>query len=1850
MFLSTRSRQLGESRKIGLAVIASSARFLSSPILFLSFLFISGPAGAQAKPPLPVCQRTINADVVALSQPIMLNRLGAAVPDGLVFALKGDTVGTGDNVQLRPGKRPRPLVLRANVGDCLKITFTNSIPKNKFETTKVTRATTSTTEVSLHVQGMQWSTGSSDDGSFVGMNNSSLASAAALPTPTPPQTQVYNLYAKEEGTFLLYTMGDSSTQGIQLQRGLFGALNVQPQGAEWYRSQVTREDLMLATRKGGAGRPRMTPDGHPIVDYNAVYPPGNPRAGMPILNMLNSKRQLVHSDSTAMITGPKAGRFAGTTGPKKPEPPCNAEGNPALGPVNGKGDPLFCNNPAAPDRKQPYREVTIIYHEVLDTVTAQAFPVFSDPNMKSVVAAGKDAFAINYGTGGISAEVYANRIGVGPMGSCVDCKFEEFFLSAWSVGDPAMLVDMPANSNLQPPLTTSPAAPPFPASPPPLPAVPPPPPAPVLCTAAQLGDKPGTPSTSTCVNARVPATGEPYTLAGLVKATRAYYPDDPSNVYHSYINDHLKFRILHGGSGVSHVHHQHAHQWLQSPNSDQGSYLDSQMISPGASYTLEMTYNGSGNRNKVVGDSIFHCHFYPHFAAGMWAMWRTHDVFEDGSELKDGIPVEGARALPDGEIQAGTPIPALVPLPTIPMAPIPSSVFIDKGQVVYGTPATPDPDGKNVTENPGFPFFIPGVAGARAPHPPLDFAPDTVNGGFMDGGLPRHVVTGGSISYERHSKFDWSKDVQTLNAMELPEDGTPVEKVAMQFHSRRCQPTFFPDGTAGSCPSSNSTPPQSTLNTPPTGFVLNGLPLGPQSGAPFADPAIDDNGNPVNFNPVTKVQTKRTYKAAAIQVNLVFNKKPIAWHFPQGRILALWNDVEPTIDYTFGKPGRPPEPLFFRGNSGDIVEYWHTNLVPNYYIVDDFQVRTPTDVLGQHIHLVKFDVTASDGAGNGFNYEDGTFSPQEVQEIINAINNSPNNGFVNDPGNPLKIKLPPAEIFDCVANPGDPRCKACQDHWTPDSRPQCQNWLGAQTTIQRWYLDPLLDDSGVDRTLRTVFTHDHFGPSTHQQAGLYAGLLVEPMGSSWRNSETGKEMGRPTNQPPVRADGGPTSWKADILAKQGKEDVSYREFALEFQDFQLAYMTRPIFGKEPPKFPVATSEPDPNPSKGYINNAYSIGAPVSGPTLVSTAAVGSHSVNYLNEPVPYRIGTGDPSEAFNSAVVQPNSQMSGDPITPQLRAYQGDNVQIRLLVGAHMFAHQFNLEGPTWFAEPSWKNSGYRSVQAMGLSEHFELLFKVPSSSAPSTDRKCPDGMSVGNCVDYLYSPSLDEAGVSNGLWGLFRSYDPNEVATNLVPLPNNPVASNTSADYATCPAGAPPRVFNISAVTAQKALVNRSPIPGSNPKKGQIVFNDRGTPANFLTAPRGLMYVRTEDLDAGKLKAGVPVEPLILRASAGDCIQVNLKNEIPDYSDVFEQSLTYAKPMNNLPGVIKVFPSRLVGLHPQLLSYDAANSTGSNVGFNTKGGQPTQTAKYGETRTYQWYAGKIERDKSGKLNYTPVEFGTLNLFPADPLFHAPRSLFGAMVIEPARSTWSCDGKDGSGNPVQVSCDPPSSASDFTRASATVTDGAGPTKRFREFVVMISDAITISGDNSSAVNYRTEPKTFRYAGNSTKDFSCMLSNQLVKGDPKTPIFSAEIGDKVRFRMAHPFGTGTSQVFTVHGHVWPRNPYKNDSTQIGENTLSQWLGSRDNHGATDHFEVVLDKAGGKSGKPGDYLYTVFLPSQASLGAWGLFRVGKPKQDWQPNPACAPVKAALRALRAPAPKDADPDRDRFIRQPINKDAKP
>ncbi len=308
--------------------------------------------------------------------------------------------------------------------------------------------------------------------------------------------------------------------------------------------------------------------------------------------------------------------------------------------------------------------------------------------------------------------------------------------------------------------------------------------------------------------------------------------------------------------------------------------------------------------------------------------------------------------------------------------------------------------------------------------------------------------------------------------------------------------------------------------------------------APYAPPGVRGDGE-------SNVNIRR-YKAAILQIDTVFNKK--GWHFPQQRMLTLWGDVAPTVTGV-----RPPQPFFFRSNTDDTIEYWHTNLVPNYYEMDDFQVRTPTDVLGQHIHLVKFDVTSSDGAGNGFNYEDGTFSPQEVRERIAAImakggiyqfdDRAP---FETKFQTPLAVK-PVVEEYPLPGHPGKSLF---------GQPPPFQNWDGAQTTIQRFDTDPTLNNDGLDRTVRSVFTHDHFSPSTHQQAGYYAALLVEPDNSIWKFPViTADANGKSTvkyEQGGSRFDGGPTSWQANIVTVDPAQ--SYREFAFEFQDMQLAYL------------------------------------------------------------------------------------------------------------------------------------------------------------------------------------------------------------------------------------------------------------------------------------------------------------------------------------------------------------------------------------------------------------------------------------------------------------------------------------------------------------------------------------------------------------------------------------------------------------------------------------------------------------------------------------------------------------------------
>ncbi|MBI4499305.1 MAG: hypothetical protein HY689_15575 [Chloroflexi bacterium] len=176
-------------------------------------------------------------------------------------------------------------------------------------------------------------------------------------------------------------------------------------------------------------------------------------------------------------------------------------------------------------------------------------------------------------------------------------------------------------------------------------------------------------------------------------------------VFRNYRGEPMQIRLFHGAEKETHTFHWHIHRWPFDPEDEGGlddisepehhttttNPLDAQAISPGSHFSL-IPEGGAGSAHDqkpaTVGDIIFHCHLYPHFALGMWGLNRIHDVLEDGS-----------RQLPDT-----TPILPLVPLEDF-----------DYQPRNLGDRLPPEP----TDEQPGFPFFVPGEFGFKGPKPPL---------------------------------------------------------------------------------------------------------------------------------------------------------------------------------------------------------------------------------------------------------------------------------------------------------------------------------------------------------------------------------------------------------------------------------------------------------------------------------------------------------------------------------------------------------------------------------------------------------------------------------------------------------------------------------------------------------------------------------------------------------------------------------------------------------------------------------------------------------------------------------------------------------------------------------------------------------------------------------------------------------------------------------------------------------------------------------------------------------------------------------------------------------------------------
>lgn len=1686
----------------------TECRSLFFCLTFLCALRPCAMAAASANCP----GNTITAKVAAIEQIVVWNRFDSFNPSAMMYALERDLVSTNREaaltpgfVRLRDGKRPRPIVLRVNKGDCLEVTFRNLLmpapPGPPEEIRRVVPAHVAgatgtkmvegrfsndfiaTRAASMHVNGLDY-LDIKADGANAGLNPSSLVN--------PGETTTYRWLGTREGTFFLYSMGapvGGEGDGGQLGQGLFGAVIVEPENSRWFRSQVTYKELLDAT---------------PAGDYTKVQ--------YDKLAILSGK-EIIHTDLNAVVA--KWHDLKGGEDPKQ-----------------------FCKDtPDGSGCYRSFREFTAIFHDEIKAV--QAFAELADED--NPLSAIRDNMAINYGASGLGAMYLANRKKIGPGKDCKECLAEDFFLTSWVNGDPALVVER---------------------------------------------DKDGI-------------------------AVRASYPADPSNVHHSYLGDPVWFRNIHAGPKETHVFHLHAHQWLMDRQDPNSTYLDSQTISPGSAFTYEIWYGGSCNRNFTVGDSIFHCHLYPHFAEGMWELWRVHDVFESGKPGLygyNGNTDPGSRNLPDHEIKQGVETPALVPIPYLPLAPAPS------------------------VELRGYPFYIPGTPGRRPPQPPLDFTRDGASGS-VDGGLPRHIVeegertkpgdpvvkerlfqTGGATSELIARRVDSLNQAVELTAdmtewdwlklKAIPQDGTPEEKRAMQFHAgvadawptdlgwnkdpKNAVTHYKWAGRAYRTSNSDSATlevnPLPDFNGKPwvrhpadqRRFLVNGLPS--VQGAPYANPC--PLGAPA-----------RTYKGAYIQFGLTVNKD--GWHDPQARIAVLERDIKPILN-----GDRLAEPFFIRARSEECIEFHATNLIPNALNLDDFQVFTPTDTIGQHIHLVKFDVTSADGSANGWNYEDSTFSPDEVRERIHAFNKGLEK--FKWPGlTRLEPKIHPM-FRSGGAMAGDARGKCAVDASGEIDRLK-HPWCGAQSTVQRWWADPLLSKVSAggtkDRTIRTVFTHDHMGASSHQQHGMYAALVIEPKGSTWTHLNGAPMLN--AGGLGKRADGGPTSYAANVT--DGKDNI--REYLLAIADFAIVYDQK----LEPVNPPVKDESAM---FLGHRAQAYLRPKP----EAISSKDPGTQLFNYRNEPAPLRIAErsrdgdwkqrqgdrGDLANLFSSKVHAPADdewsvrrtlsppdffvhrnlplsqgnlsdvftrledarqaflrnlkkaepwRMPGDPATPLLAAYENERMQIRLIQGSQEEQHTFVANGIRWRHQAGGgdvadgrRKSGYVAAQAIGISEYFE--FNVNLLPIRSSGR-----------ADHFYASTSSE-NLWDGQWGILRAFNVcsgfsgfwfsdfgkhRQLLKDCKPLWRGVKIQDTGylskhlkfistkeevdahppakAD-SVCPdtASGAPAPF----VTVEVAAVRVCDLFENCGKQGSgLVYNSKFR----LTDPNAIVYqelayrdseivsnrtlqVKLDDLRALHRPAldgspARPLEPLVIRAAAGSCIHVSLTNllEVKPSTEVKDVSHNYLPPIADGLNFNQIQMSKVVGMHVPLLTSNVFSSDGSRVGYNgfyqikgekftrLKAGLPPASHQddslvppQKEAKFY-WYAGDLvlnknwNNDDNSKQRYNgqAVEFGAVPIVDfADLIKHASHSLVGAVIIEPF----------GANIKLPNGCKLDDTSDKCRRTSRLTADIESPTGKFRDFALVMHDDLSLqvtSPGKSDAPSAKHQPLPNLSGGEDAED-------------------------------------------------------------------------------------------------------------------------------------------------------------------------
>ena len=976
------------------------------------------------------------------------------------------------------------------------------------------------------------------------------------------------------------------------------------------------------------------------------------------------------------------------------------------------------------------------------------------------------------------------------------------------------------------------------------------------------------------------------------------FGDAPTTIPRSYLGDPAKFRLVHGGGEVFHSHHPHGGtiRWTRSPQREKQQLLnlttaaydgpvkypvirttsdrvDVQVIGPSEVMDLE-TECGSGLCQRLAGDFLFHCHVAHHYVAGMWGYWRVYNILQTGNYPYESTDVmRPLQELPDrkGRIPKGTTSDKLVGKT---MNWFGKKFHItDKGKSDW-TKAEPVVNIKDWVK-----YMLP-PQGQDGHHDDPIKQIKAYDGSVLD-----YSWKNTQALSERDSVIKWPKYKSPHPGKRHPIQFSPLTgKLAWPHlapHFGKRVPFARNHGGA-------------PWLEPFHMLSDDGVITKTESGSARSGPTVENTGG---AKPGEQGRWSLCPAGAGRkQYNLHFINTPIELSGAVGKtppVIDKYGLIY-VIDEEMAEVKADPKkaiPLVIRANVYDCVDV----LLSSEWDDDDF-TNFQMSKVNIHPHFFQFDNQASDGVITGFSYDQ---SMRSYKQFTKKMKDGHHVGMPV----PMNAKLLKA------TKPGDTKIEIQMAKHSPTYHVGADIIVGIEVPNgkdARWIKKitpdpnkgPAKDDKytieftegmthahaaghivtteyvryrwWVDVDVGLVFWHDHaFGATTWPHGGI-GSTIVEPWGSTYHDPKTGEE---------IRS--GPVAdiHSTEIVAYNTQG--SFRELVAQVSD-TVPHTAQLVTEGNPPGL---TRE-----------NAIAAGQSISFQMPMDMLEVafpllngGTHTTggafNFRSASLSARLANNkDGSKIFSS-------KAHGDPSTPMLRAYVGDNIVFRLLAGMQNETHTFAVSGHGYRPERYDRDSRVTNTIHVGIAERYDLPSKA--------------GGFQQMAGDYIYYNGRSSK-LSEGSWGIIRVLD--ELNKDLKVLPGNEDFKK-KIKKTLCPKGAPAKNFSVVAIDKELKF---------NPNTEdeiEVDFERKLLLANATGKIFALEGEATKAADDGAMP-----HPLTLRANIGDCIKIKLTNRL--------------KAGN-------------ASIHAQNIAFDPKDSQGINVGNNPG----DQTVAPGKSKTYTFYA-----------------------------------------------------------------------------------------------------------------------------------------------------------------------------------------------------------------------------------------------------------------------------------------------------------